>query len=83
MAGIESGTSAFGRQGRIIEWRNFLENNSPEQIKLRTYCDVLRSTGFIHKSVEMVMYIYAAGLIYSACLRIRNSFRKTAIVFIQ
>lgn len=40
-------------------------------------------TGFIHKSVEMVMYIYAAGLIYSACLRIRNSFRKTAIVFIQ
>ena len=31
----------------------------------------------------VVVYLYAAGLIYSACIRIAGAFRKTEIVYIQ
>ncbi len=34
-------------------------------------------------SMNTVVYIYCAGLVYSACLRIASAFRKTAIVYIQ
>ena len=39
--------------------------------------------GVIMRSTEIVVYIYSAGLIYSACVRIATAFRKTAIVYIQ
>ena len=32
---------------------------------------------------NILVYIYAAGLIYSAVLRIASAFRRTAIVYIQ
>ncbi|MBQ9679097.1 MAG: DUF308 domain-containing protein [Ruminococcus sp.] len=34
-------------------------------------------------STDMIVYIYSAGLIYSAVTRIITAFRKTAIVYIQ
>ena len=37
---------------------------------------------FIH-SVEGIVYVYSAGLIYSALNRIASSFRRTAVVYIQ
>jgi uncharacterized membrane protein HdeD (DUF308 family) len=39
--------------------------------------------GFIVKSSALLVYIYAAGLIYAGLVRIISSFRKTAIVYIQ
>ena len=36
-----------------------------------------------NSSVRMMVYIYSAGLIYSACVRMADAFRKTAIVYIQ
>ena len=39
--------------------------------------------GFIRASVDSVVYIYAAGLFYSGIVRIAESFRKTAVVYIQ
>ncbi len=37
---------------------------------------------FIH-SVKGIVYVYSAGLIYSAINRIISSFRRTAVVYIQ
>ena len=34
-------------------------------------------------STNMIVYLYSAGLIYSAVVRIVTAFRKTAIVYIQ
>lgn len=34
-------------------------------------------------STNMIVYLYCAGLIYSAIIRIVTAFRKTAIVYIQ
>lgn len=34
-------------------------------------------------SVDILVYVYSAGLIYLACVRIASAFRKTAIVYIQ
>ena len=34
-------------------------------------------------SVQLAVYIYVAGLIYSAIFRIITAFRRTAIVYIQ
>lgn len=39
--------------------------------------------GFIVRSTVLLVYIYAAGLIYSGVVRIISAFRKTAIVYIQ
>lgn len=41
------------------------------------------AAGLVLRSEDTVTYIYAAGLIYSACLRIAGAFRKYAIVYIQ
>ena len=35
------------------------------------------------RSTNMIVYLYCAGLIYSAIVRIVTAFRKTAIVYIQ
>ncbi len=35
------------------------------------------------RSEQMIAYLYAAGLAWSACVRIANAFRRTAIVYIQ
>lgn len=40
-------------------------------------------SGVILRSTDMLVYIYSAGLIYSAISRIITAFRKTAIVYIQ
>ena len=39
--------------------------------------------GYALGSVRAVMYIYGAGLMYTACVRIGTAFRRTAIVYIQ
>lgn len=39
--------------------------------------------GFIRKDKDSVVYIYAAGLLYSAVSKIIAAFRRTAIVYIQ
>ena len=39
--------------------------------------------GFVMKMPEMAVYVYAAGLIFSAAARIIRAFRRTAIVYIQ
>lgn len=39
--------------------------------------------GYMLKSLSVIVYIYSAGLIYSAISRIITAFRKTAIVYIQ
>ncbi len=39
--------------------------------------------GMNPESGPVVVYLYAAGLIYSACIRIAGAFRKTEIVYIQ
>ena len=39
--------------------------------------------GLGFRSVVMVIFIYAAGLVYKGISRIASVFRKTAIVFIQ
>lgn len=39
--------------------------------------------GVIMQSTAVIVYIYSAGLIYSACAHIVTAFRKTAIVYIQ
>jgi len=39
--------------------------------------------GFFIRSVEMIVYVYAVGLIYSGVERIITSFRRTAVVYIQ
>ena len=39
--------------------------------------------GFITKSLQILTWIYAAGVIYSSVLRIVRACRKTAIVYIQ
>lgn len=38
--------------------------------------------GVIMRSTTIVVYIYCAGLLYSACARIVTAFRKTAIVYV-
>lgn len=40
-------------------------------------------SGVILKSVHLVVYVYAAGLVYSGIARIINALKKTAIVYIQ
>lgn len=44
---------------------------------------VVLGGGVSIESERVVVYIYAAGLIYTACLRIAGAFRKTDIVYIQ
>ena len=39
--------------------------------------------GLYNDSIQVVAYIYAAGLIYTTCIRIAGVFRKTDIVYIQ
>ncbi|MBQ6622943.1 MAG: DUF308 domain-containing protein [Mogibacterium sp.] len=39
--------------------------------------------GAVYASFRVVVYIYAAGLIYSAFVRIASAFRRTSIVYIQ
>ena len=41
------------------------------------------TVGFIQNSVDSVVYIYAAGLVYSGIVKIVSSFKKTAIVYVQ
>lgn len=41
------------------------------------------SAGMYTQYNRVVVYIYAAGLIYSACMRIVSAFRRTEIVYIQ
>ena len=38
--------------------------------------------GCCFHNLTLLSYVYAAGLFYSACLRIAQAFRKTAIVYI-
>ena len=40
-------------------------------------------SGVVYKSPLITTYIYGAGLIYSALLRIAGAFRRTEIVYIQ
>ena len=40
------------------------------------------SCGLCFQNPTLLTYVYAAGLAYSACLRIAQAFRKTAIVYI-
>ena len=35
------------------------------------------------RSAQMIVYIYSAGLFYSACVRIVSAFRRTAVAYIQ
>lgn len=44
---------------------------------------VLLAAGLFGGDIRPAMYVYGAGLIYSACIRIGNAFRKQAIVYIQ
>ena len=39
--------------------------------------------GFVRDSVDMVVYIFAAGLFYSGLMRIISAFRRSEIVYIQ
>ena len=39
-------------------------------------------SGLIFKNYDMTVYVYAAGLLYSAILLIASAFRRTAIVYI-
>ena len=39
--------------------------------------------GLVKGSVESVVYIFAAGLLYSGLMRIITAFRRSAIVYIQ
>ncbi len=39
--------------------------------------------GVVFGSKDMLVYIYSAGLFYSAVLKIAMAFRKTAVVYIQ
>ena len=39
--------------------------------------------GFVMRLPEIAVYVYAAGLIYTAAGKIAGAFRKTAIVYIQ
>ena len=34
-------------------------------------------------SIRLVVYVYAAGLVYKSLVRIASAFRRTAIVFVQ
>ena len=34
-------------------------------------------------SIRLVVYVYAAGLVYKSFVRIASAFRRTAIVFVQ
>ncbi len=43
----------------------------------------LMVAGLFGGNIELAMYVYGAGLIYSGCMRIGNAFRKQAIVYIQ
>ena len=49
---------------------------------LLTAAAVTVSCIFLH-SIRLVIYVYAAGLVYKGCLRIASAFRRTAIVFVQ
>lgn len=40
-------------------------------------------SGAVYKSPLITTYIYGAGLVYSAILRVINAFRRTEIVYIQ
>lgn len=44
---------------------------------------ILIVTGYVMSLPDITVYIYAAGLIYSAILRIIDAFRRTAIVYVQ
>ena len=37
---------------------------------------------FSFRSITLLVFVYAAGLFYSACLRMAQAFRKTAIAYI-
>ena len=39
--------------------------------------------GFCMHSIQLLSYVYAAGLLYSACLRVAQAFSKTAIIYIS
>ena len=39
--------------------------------------------GAIVRSADIMVYVYCAGLFYSAIVRIASSFRKTAVVYIR
>ena len=39
--------------------------------------------GFTLNSINIVVGIYGAGLIYAGCVRVGSAFRRTAIVYIQ
>lgn len=44
---------------------------------------LLVAGGMYMHSVRLIIYVYAAGLMYRGCVRIASVFRRTAIVFIQ
>ena len=39
--------------------------------------------GIVLKKSEVVVFIYAAGLVYGGVARIINAFKKTEVVYIQ
>lgn len=39
--------------------------------------------GFVLKKPDIVVYVYAAGLVYAAAASVADAFRRTAIVYIQ
>ena len=43
---------------------------------------LVAACGFCFRNPTLLSYVYASGLFYSACLRIAQAFRKTAIVYI-
>ena len=40
-------------------------------------------TGYVMSMPDITVYVYAAGLVYSAIIRIIDAFRRTAIVYVQ
>lgn len=40
-------------------------------------------TGYVMSNPDITVYVYAAGLVYSAIIRIIDAFRRTAIVYVQ
>ena len=39
--------------------------------------------GFFRSDMQVVAAIYAAGMLYSALLKLISAFRKTAVIYIQ
>lgn len=44
---------------------------------------MLVAGGMLLHSIRLIIYVYAAGLLYKGCVRIASAFKRTAIVFIQ